>query len=335
MHQDRCSEPPARSVREELLDAVGEHATGRSRNAARVALVALLLGTAVLLIKVVAWLWTGSVALFSDAMESIVNVVASGAALVALRIAEKPPDENHPFGHAKAEYFSAVLEGVLIAAAAVAIGIEAFGKLLDPEPLTRVGAGLALSFVATAVNGSLAVYLTRNGRALRSPALEADGKHLWADVWTSGGVWVGVGAAWATGWWILDPILALVVAGNVVRTGWLVVVDSVGGLMDEALPPDEVQHVHNVVRAHLGETAIEVHDLRTRRSAAHTFIEFHLVVAGDMTVRDSHDLCDRLERELVDEVPGARIQIHVEPEREAQNLGRVVGPTHSPPDVRS
>jgi cation diffusion facilitator family transporter len=142
---------------------------------------------------------------------------------------------------------------------------------------------------------------------------------------TSGGVWVGVGLAWATGWWVLDPLLAFFVAANVIRAGWAVVRESVGGLMDEAPPPEEVKHIHNVVRAHLGEAAIEVHDLKMRRSAERTFIEFHLVVPGSMTVRASHALCDRLENALSEAVPGSLTQIHVEPEREAQGAGRVSG----------
>jgi cation diffusion facilitator family transporter len=294
--------------------------------AVRAARWSLGVGAAVLALKIVAWKMTGSVALFSDAMESVVNVVAAAAALVALRISRAPADENHPFGHGKAEYFSAVLEGVLIIVAAGAIAVEAVGRLASAPELVEIGPGLAVSLFATAANGGLSLYLLRRGRELRSPALEADGKHIRADVVTSVGVSLGVGLAWMTGWWVLDPILALAVAVNVVWTGWEVVRNSVGGLMDESLLPEELDTVRATIRANLGDKAIEVHDLRTRRAAAHTFIEFHLVVPGEMTVARSHDICDRLEEALAETLPGARTQIHVEPEREAEHRGRVAGP---------
>ena len=180
---------------------------------------------------------------------------------------------------------------------------------------------------SSVANGVLAVYLLRRGRALRSPALEADGKHIGADVVTSVGIWFGVGLAWLTGWWILDPILALIVAINVVWTGWAVVRSSVGGLMDESLSRDELDAVRAAIMDNLDDVAIEVHDLRTRRSAAVTFIEFHLVVPGEMTVATSHGLCDRLEDAVAAALPGARTQIHVEPELKAEHRGRVAGPS--------
>jgi cation diffusion facilitator family transporter len=226
----------------------------------------------------------------------------------------------------KAEYFSAVLEGALIIVAAAAIAFEAIQRMFDARALEALGAGLAVSVVASAGNGALAVHLVRRGREVRSPALEADGKHIGADVVTSLGVWLGVGLAWLTGWWILDPVLALLVAINVVWTGWQVVRSSIGGLMDEGLSPDELETVRATIRDNLSDAAIEVHDLRTRRAAAATFIEFHLVVPGAMTVAASHDLCDRLEEALSVAVPGARTQIHVEPEVEAEHRGLVAGP---------
>ena len=298
------------------------------QSAAFAARLSLLVGSAVFALKWGAWELTGSVALLSDAMESVVNVVAAGAALIALKIAAEPADENHPYGHTKAEYFSAVLEGILIVIAAGAIIVAAWNRLSDPHELTELGPGLVVSVVATIANGALAVYLVRRGRALRSPALRADAKHIQADVVTSVGVWVGVGLAWKTGWWILDPLLACFVAINVVRSGWHVVSDSIGGLMDESLPPEELESVRSALREHIHEDAIEVHDLKTRRSAARTFIQFHLVVPGEMSVQDAHDICDELEDLLRRVIPGSRTEIHVEPELEAQNAGLIVGPTH-------
>lgn len=300
----------------------------RRAGAIAAARLSLLVGGAVLALKWAAWKMTGSVALLSDAMESVVNVVAAGAALIALRIAAEPPDENHPYGHTKAEYFSAVVEGMLIVLAAGAILWEAWDRLQHPAELLALGPGLAVSILATAANGGLAWHLLRRGRELHSPALTADGKHIWADVFTSLGVWVGVGLAWSTGWWILDPLLAIFVAVNVIRTGWEVVRDSVGGLMDESLSAEELERVRETIAARLYGAAIEVHDLKTRRSAAKAFIQFHLVVPGDMKVRDAHDICDELEEALDKVIPGSVTEIHVEPEAEAQNVGRVEGPTH-------
>ncbi|MFT7665554.1 MAG: cation diffusion facilitator family transporter [Planctomycetota bacterium] len=297
-------------------------------SAADAARLSLFVGAAVFALKYAAWHLTDSVALLSDAMESVVNVVAAGAALIALKIAQEPADENHPYGHSKAEYFSAVLEGILIVIAATAIIFEAWQRFQNPTALTDLGPGLVISFIASGTNALLAVYLLRRGRALRSPALLADGQHIRADVVTSIGVWVGVGLAWTTGWWMLDPLLAAFVAVNVVRTGWHVVRDSIGGLMDESLLPAELDDIHAALEEHLNENALEIHDLKTRRSAARAFIQFHLVVPGEMSVRDAHDLCDQLEEVLDEVIPGSVTEIHVEPELEAQNLGRIVGPTH-------
>ncbi|PZA08381.1 MULTISPECIES: cation diffusion facilitator family transporter [unclassified Meiothermus] len=286
-------------------------------------------GVGVFGLKWLAFKLTGSVALYSDALESIVNIVAAGAALIAVGVSKRPPDANHPYGHTKAEYFSAVLEGILIALAALAIVIEAWHRLFAPTPPQSVGLGLSLSVGASALNGLLAWFLIRSGRAHRSPALVADGQHLFADVLTSLGVLAGVGLAWLTGWWVLDPLLAMAVAVNILWIGWRLVRDSVGGLMDEALPEAQMGRLQEVIRGHLKDwqadgKVLEVHDLRSRRAGPRTFVEFHLVVPGSLTVEEAHRICDRLEEGLRERVPGVQVTIHVEPEWKAKHSGFVV-----------
>jgi cation diffusion facilitator family transporter len=272
----------------------------------------------VLGLKALAYFLTGSVALLSDALESTVNVAAALAALLAIRLAQKPPDETHPFGHTKAEYFSAVLEGVLVVGAALLIAKEALPRLLRPIPLEGLGLGLGVSLLAAGLNALLAYFLLREGRRHRSPALTADGYHVLSDVLTSLGVLVGVGLAWPTGFWVLDPLLALLVAGNILLMGFRLVRQSVGGLMDEGLSPEEVERIQGVIQAHLRGRALEVHDLKTRRAGPKSFLEFHLVVPGRMSVEEAHRLCDELERALEAEMPGLVVTIHVEPESERQ-----------------
>ncbi|WP_018462049.1 cation diffusion facilitator family transporter [Thermus oshimai] len=284
----------------------------------RLATLSLLVALLVLGLKLLAYRLTGSVALLSDALESTVNVAAALLALTALRIAEKPPDHNHPFGHTKAEYFSAVAEGVLVVLAALLIAKEALPRLLQPLPLEGLGPGMGLNLLATGLNALLALLLIGKGKALRSPALTADGYHVLSDVLTSLGVLLGVGLAWATGRWWLDPLLALLVAGHILLIGLRLVRQSVGGLMDEGLGPEELSRIQEVLKAHLAQGALEVHDLKTRRAGPKAFLEFHLVVPGRMSVEEAHRLCDRLEEELKKAVPGLSVTIHVEPESERQ-----------------
>jgi cation diffusion facilitator family transporter len=284
----------------------------------RLATLSLLVALLVLGLKLLAYRLTGSVALLSDALESTVNVAAALLALTALRIAEKPPDHNHPFGHTKAEYFSAVLEGVLVVLAALLIAKESIPRLLHPLPLEGLGPGMGLNLLATGLNALLALLLIGKGKALRSPALTADGYHVLSDVLTSLGVLLGVGLAWATGRWWLDPLLALLVAGHILLIGLRLVRQSVGGLMDEGLGPEELSRIQEVLKAHLAQGALEVHDLKTRRAGPKAFLEFHLVVPGRMSVEEAHRLCDRLEEELKKAVPGLSVTIHVEPESERQ-----------------
>ncbi|MBY8917532.1 cation diffusion facilitator family transporter [Nitratireductor sp. L1-7-SE] len=283
----------------------------------RIAMWSIVVALGIFALKLAAWWLTDSVALFSDAMESVVNVVASCVAWYALRIAHTPADDNHPFGHHKAEYFSAVLEGVLIVVAALLIIHEAWTVLFEPRPLAAPVVGLAINGLAAVGNGLWAWLLISTGRKARSPAMVADGKHLWTDVVTSAGVIFGLVLAVATGWYWLDPTMALVVALNILWHGWHLVGDSVQGLMDVSVEPEELARIERVI-ADNDEGALEFHDLKTREAGRARFIEFHLVVPSDMTVEAAHRICDRIEGALEKAQPGAEVTIHVEPEHKAK-----------------
>ncbi len=288
--------------------------------AKRLALLSLGVALLVLLLKALAYGLTGSLALLSDALESTINVLAAGLAYLALRVALRPPDQNHPYGHTKAEYFSAVAEGVFILGAALLIAKEALPRLLDPKPLEGLSPGLGVNLLATGMNALLAWHLIRQGQALRSPALVADGQHILADVLSSLGVAAGVGLAGLTGFWILDPLLALLMAGQILYLGLRLVRRSVGGLMDEALPPEELRAIEEALKD-LPPGVLEIHDLKARQAGQRAFLEFHLVVPGGMRVEEAHALCDRLERRLKEARPGLEVVIHVEPEAERQGEG--------------
>ncbi len=283
--------------------------------------IAVALG--VMGIKYLAYLKTGSVALYSDALESIVNVVTAIVALITIQISARPADRRHQFGHHKAEYFSAVLEGVLIVVAALLIMREAYDAFLKPRTLTEPWVGIAISTIATGLNAVWATFLVVWGGRKRSPALVADGWHIATDVLTSIGVLVGLGLVAMTGWKILDPLLAAAVAVNILWTGWRLMRESVSSLMDEAVAGDVGRKIRGVISAN-AEGAIEVHDLRTRTAGRATFIEFHLVVPGTMTVADAHGICDRIEEALGREIDGAEVLIHVEPDGEARHTGVLV-----------
>lgn len=298
--------------------------------ALQAAYLSLLVGCGVFALKWTAYRLTGSVALLSDALESIVNIVAALAAVWAVGLSRRPADANHPYGHSKAEYFSAVLEGVLIVLAAFTIVREAWPRLLAPSAPQTVGVGLLISLLASGLNLALAAFLVRSGRVARSPALVADGQHVLSDVATSLGVLMGVGLAWLTGFWLLDPLLAILVAGNILWVGWKVVRDSVGGLMDESLKPEELEQVRHALRQAvqglvLQDKVIEIHDLKTRRAGPSTFAELHLVVPGEMSVAEAHEICDRLEETLRQLLPGARLTVHVEPEFKAKHTTFTIG----------
>lgn len=277
----------------------------------------------VLALKYAAYRTTGSVALYSDALESVINVVTAVAALWAIGVSLTPADAEHPYGHTKAEYFSAVLEGVLIGIAALLILREAYGAYWMPRAVEAPVRGLAISAVGTVLNGVWGAILVRRGRSLRSLALEADGRHLFTDVVTSVGVVVGLSAAVLTGIPELDPALAALVGLNILWAGWRVMKESLGGLMDEAAPPETLHRIRDLIAVH-ADGALEAHDLRTRNAGPMTFVDFHLVVPGHLTVSDAHEICDRIEQAIKVEVGSALVTIHVEPENKAKHSGIVV-----------
>src|SRR5215213_5041233 len=278
-------------------------------------------------LKLGAYYLTGSVGLFSDAAESVVNLVAAVAALWALTLAVRPPDEEHAFGHNKAEYFSSGLESALIIIAAAWIGVTAWGRLMDPQPLENVGLGLSITLCAAALNGVVALVLLRAGRRLRSITLRADAQHLLTDVWTSVGVVLGVVMVQLTGWLVLDPVIGLAVAANIVWTGFRLLRDTAEGLLDRALPPGEQELISGVLSRYENQ-GIRFHALRTRAAGQRRFVSMHVLVPGRWTVKRGHDLSERIEGELANALQGnTTFFIHIEPSEdpasfEDQNLDR-------------
>jgi cation diffusion facilitator family transporter len=264
---------------------------------------------------VAAWL-TNSVGLWSDAAESTVNLVAALVALWALRLAAKPADHNHDFGHGKAEYMSAAIEGSLIFVAAAVIIYGAVLRIITPAPLEQLGLGLALSLLATLLNLGTGLVLVRAGRAHRSITLEADGKHLLTDVWTSVGVLVAIGLVALTGWQILDPLIALVVGLNILLTGALLVRRSVVGLLDAALPPEDVATVSAALARVCDDPGVALTQLRTRESGRQRFVYATLSVPGGWTVKRSHDVADAVEEAVEAALPGTTTFVHIEPAAE-------------------
>ena len=275
----------------------------------------LSIGTAVLTIvlKALAYGLTGSVGLLSDALESLVNLVAAIMALAMLTIAARPADEMHAFGYGKAEYFSSGLEGALILLAAASIGWTAVPRLFAPQPLEHIGIGLAISVLASAINFWVARVLMNAGKEYRSITLEADAHHLLTDVWTSAGVVLGVGVVALTGWVRLDPIIALIVAANILRIGWRLLGRSVSGLMDATLPAAERDAIKQVLNRYESQ-GIQYHALRTRQAGTRAFVSLHVLVPRDWTVQRGHDLLEQLERDIRAAVPGAQLFTHLEPQ---------------------
>lgn len=262
--------------------------------------------------KSAAYFLTGSVGLLSDAVESVVNVAAAGTAYLSLHYAARPVDESHTYGHEKIEFFSSGLEGVLIVAAAGAIAWYAIHRLLVAEPLQPVGLGLALALAASAINGMAAVVLLRAGRASGSIILEADGRHLLADVWTSIGVVAGLCLVWLTGLHWMDPVLALAVSLLILRTGGDLARRSFNGLMDHALPTGEQAAVRSAIEKHLGPD-MDYHALRTRQAGRRRFVDFHLLVPGRLTVQQAHTLTGEVEEAVRDVLPEVEVSVHIEP----------------------
>jgi cation diffusion facilitator family transporter len=300
------------------------------RSLTRFAWLSIAAAVGTMLLKGLAYHWTGSIGLLSDALESLVNLAGALMALAMLAAAARPPDDDHAYGHGKAEYFSSVLEGTLILIAAASIGIAAVDRLINPRPLERVGAGLSVSIVASCINLGVALVLLRAAKRERSIALTANAHHLLTDVWTSAGVVVGVAAVRATGWQSLDPVIALAVAANIVWSGYRLIRASVDGLMDKAFPPREYAAVRRVLDAH-AEGGIQYHALRTRESGMRRFVSVHVLVPGDWTVHRGHTLLERIESDIRAAVPFVTVLTHLESlddptSWDDQTLDRAVAP---------
>ncbi|MFD1942377.1 cation diffusion facilitator family transporter [Paradevosia shaoguanensis] len=291
--------------------------------ALQLAMGSLVVGVVVLGLKGFAAWATGSIALFSDALESVVNVVTAVVTLIAVRLAARPANDTLPYGYHKAEYFSAVIVGVFIVVAALLIFREAYYGFMSPRAFVADPLGLAVSVIASVLNMAWAYLLISRGRRERSPALQADGKHLLTDVISTFGVLVGVGLVIITGWQRLDAILAALVGLSILWSGWQLLRDSVIGLMDVAVDARQLMRIKEIISAN-AEGAIEAHDIRTRQAGSATFIEFHLVVPGSMTVEAAHVICDRIEAKLREAESDATVTIHVEPEDKAKHSGIVV-----------
>ncbi|WP_208432481.1 cation diffusion facilitator family transporter [Bartonella taylorii] len=289
-------------------------------------LYSIFVACIVFALKYWAYYITDSVALYSDALESIVNILAALAAWWAVKISLKPADHDHPFGHHKAEYFSAILEGILIIIAAIIILREAWMALSTVKLLQKPGIWLVIHLVASVINYMWGWVLMRQGKIHRSPALKADGMHFMTDVFTSLAILIGLVAGFVGGWSVLDPILAIIVGVNILLQGWKVIRSAVQGLMDVGVELNENMRIRELISAN-AHGALEVHDLLTRVAGRVTFIEFHLVVPAAMSVGEAHQICDKIEGVLQKEFDNVRISIHVEPENEAKlPLGTTVIP---------
>jgi cation diffusion facilitator family transporter len=278
----------------------------------RYAWLSIAAAIATILLKGLAWHLTGSVGLLSDAIESFVNLAGAVMALWMLTLAALPADDDHAHGHGKAEYFSSAFEGFLILLAAVSIGYTAVDRLLHPQPLEAVAAGLLVSVVASVINFATARTLMRVGRMHRSITLEADAHHLMTDVWTSVGVIGGVGLVWLTGWLWLDPAIALLVAANIVWTGWQLMQRSAAGLMDVSLPAEQIEQVEALLAGYRAQ-GLDFHALRTRQAGSRVFVTLHVLVPGTWTVQQGHDCSERIEADIRNALPHAHVTTHLEP----------------------
>lgn len=266
-----------------------------------------------IILKMLAWQLTDSVGLLSDALESVVNLIAAIAALVALNVAAREPDEEHAYGHGKAEYFSSGFEGGLIFLAALGIFYSAFPRLINPQPLEDVGVGLVIAVVASAVNGLVGMRLMRAARQYRSVTLEADAKHLFTDVWTSVGVVLGIGVVILTGWDRLDAIIAMAVGANVLVTGYQLVDRSIHGLLDTAISGSDMEALQGVLGRWQKDHGITTHALRTRQAGRRRFVSMHVLVPGHWTVDQGHDVVVEIERDVRQALPDTTVFTHLEP----------------------
>lgn len=264
-------------------------------------------------LKCGAWWVSGSVGLLSDAAESVVNLVAALIALGAVTVADRPADDDHQYGHSKAEYFSAGVEGAMIFVAAAFILFFGVERLINPVPLEALGLGVAISMVAAVLNGVVGAMLIRAGTRHRSPTLEADGKHLMTDVITSVGVAVGLGLVWLTGWTVLDPLLGIAVGVNILFIGYKLVRESGMGLMDATLPEEDNRAIEAVLDRHREPGRVDFHELRTRESGKWRFVEFHALVPGEWSVDRGHDLVEKVEQDIHAVLPSCHITSHLEP----------------------
>lgn len=264
-------------------------------------------------LKVTAYTLTGSVGLLSDALESLVNLAAAIMALAMLTVAARPPDADHTYGHSKAEYFSSAIEGLLILVAAISIGWTAWSRMMSPQPIEQAGLGLAVSIAASLVNLAVAQILIRAGKRYRSITLEADAHHLMTDVWTSIGVLIGVGLVWLTGWNQLDPIIAMLVAANILWSGVQLVRRSALGLMDTALPEVELALVRKVLDTYTAR-GVQYHALRSRQAAARRFVSIHLLVPDSWTIQQGHNLAEEIEGAICRTLPHTTVFTHLEPQ---------------------
>jgi cation diffusion facilitator family transporter len=280
--------------------------------ASKFAALSIAAALATISLKTLAWWLTDSVGLLSDAIEGTINLAGATVALAMISLAARPPDEEHAFGYSKAEYFSSGLEGTLILIAAVGIGFLAVERLITPRPLEHVGAGLVVSAAASLINYMVARRLYEAGRHYRSIALEADARHLMTDVWTSAGVIAGVAAVWLTGWERLDPLIALAVAANIVWSGYRLMQRSIHGLLDRALPTDQLRALDSVLDRYRAR-GIDFHALRTRQAGARSFVTLHVLVPADWTVAQGHSLAHEVERDIREALPDAAVLTHVEP----------------------
>lgn len=284
----------------------------KSRSLTRFAWLSIAAALLTIALKTFAYFLTDSVGLLSDAMESLINLASAVMALSMLMIAARPADDDHAFGHSKAEYFSSGVEGILIFVAAIYIGIASIERLLEPRPIEQISLGLVISGLASMINLATAIVLARAGKRYHSITLQADSKHLMTDVWTSAGVIVGIGLVSLTGWLWLDPVVAMLVALNILFAAFTIIRQSIAGLMDKALPIEEIRIIQNAFVPY-ERNGIQFHALQTRRAASRNFVSFHVLVPGEWSVQKGHELLEEIESVLRNVLPNVYVSTHLEP----------------------